>query len=62
MRKYKCLECGERFTENDAGTKSELIDHFPGYGNYYEHYYVCPECGSPDLEEVDSIDEEGEEE
>ena len=61
MSNYKCLDCGELFNENHAGIRSELIDHFPGYGNYYEHYYTCPECGSDALEEIDNI-EEGEEE
>lgn len=48
--KYVCCECGEVFDENSAGLRSELIDHFAGYGNYYEHYYTCPECGSDWLE------------
>lgn len=46
MGKYKCCECEEVFDESSAGIRTELIDHFAGYGNYYEHYYVCPECGS----------------
>lgn len=52
MTKYKCASCGACFKEEEADEGKELIDHFSGYGNYYEKYYKCPECGESDLEEL----------
>ena len=53
MRNYKCAECGGIFKENRLDTRAELIDHFAGYGNYYEYYYVCPECNCDYLIETE---------
>lgn len=57
MIKYFCTNCGECFSETQADTHKELIDYFAGYGNLYEHYIACPECGSTDVDEL-SLDKE----
>lgn len=44
---FKCNMCGCLFDNYDAHIKSENVTD-----NYYENYYVCPECGSSNIEEI----------
>lgn len=64
MRKFKCTDCGEIFTENESGTSHELVGEFWG-APAYNDYMACPRCGSTDLEdyyEDEDEDEDQEEE
>ena len=58
MRKLKCCDCGEVFTEEDADVVSENVGEFWGAPAYMD-YNACPNCRSTDLE--DYTEEEDEE-
>ncbi len=57
--RYKCLNCGEIFHEDDAGTYQESRGEFWGTP-CNESMMCCPSCRSDDLDEYDE-EEEGEE-
>lgn len=59
MRKLKCLDCEEVFTEEDAYVVSEKVGEFWGAPAYMQ-YNACPNCHSTDVEEY--YEEEGEDE
>lgn len=58
---YKCLDCGEVFEEEEAGTIRESRGEFWGEP-CYESMMCCPYCHSMYLEETYEYDEEEEEE
>lgn len=47
---YFCNDCKQFFTEDEAGTESEL--HTELDGHWCETFMVCPHCGSDDYEEA----------
>lgn len=60
---YICNDCGEIFDENDAEVSSYDIEDDLGVGSLFvDHHtatcFVCPECGSDDIEEYTEEDEE----
>lgn len=55
MKYYKCGNCGHKFTEEDAGERTE---HEEFWGAIVPIYYsVCPECDE-DISDEDEITEE----
>lgn len=46
----RCDNCGNVFEPDDDCIRSELVERFQGY-ELWEHYFVCPECNSEDIEE-----------
>lgn len=62
---YKCCDCEEIFDENDAEISTYDIEDDLGVGYLFDDHhtatcFVCPECGSDNIEEY--IEEESEEE
>ena len=50
MSFFRCYHCKSVFSEDYAETRSELVDSGPGY-QYYQSFYVCPNCGSDNIDE-----------
>ena len=52
---YECMNCGERFHEEDAGKKTYYIlihgEEEP------ESVDVCPYCRSDELADIDDVEE-----
>lgn len=64
---YICNDCGEIFDENDAEVSSYDIEDDLGVGDLFvDHHtatcFVCPECGSDDIEEYEGVSEDNESE
>jgi len=61
MNKYQCLDCNKTFYEDEADIAAGLSDHKTN-GAILEQceWYVCPECGSDQLDDdyKDSSDED----
>ena len=49
---YRCIECGEVFSEEEADKKKEDDDF-----KYGEYFYACPYCGSIDLDNEEEEEE-----
>lgn len=54
IKKVKCCDCNFVYDPEDAPQKSALVDSSP-YWKHFEHYPVCPECGSEDAEEFEQL-------
>lgn len=49
---FRCCDCGAAFAPEDAATHNEI--HRIDGRNYIEPWAACPECGSTDLEQVET--------
>jgi len=49
---YRCIECGEVFSEEEADKKKEDEDF-----KYGEYFYACPYCGSIELIDLEEEEE-----
>lgn len=62
---FECQKCGERFQEDEADTRTIDLEFECGVGgDFLEHHtrtiYICPECGTSDIEECEEHEEEEE--
>lgn len=61
---FKCRDCGKKFYEDEAETRSEYVGDFCG-SPAYTNIFICPECrsgeieiaGNSDYEEVEESEE-----
>lgn len=51
MSNYRCNDCDCEFDKPDS--YEECVGEFWGQPAY-ETFYICPGCGSPNYDEVDS--------
>ena len=49
---FECERCSAVFEEWRADVYADVLDVIDGRP-YVENIYVCPECGSDDLERID---------
>lgn len=61
MIQYKCCLCGAELEFDDLKRIEESRGEFWGTP-CYETIYVCPHCGSDDIEELEEYDDEEENE
>ena len=62
---FKCNRCGEQFSEDEADTRVIDLEFECGMGGMFpDHHtrtiYICPECGTSDIDPYEEKEEEEE--